>query len=82
MKNKIYIVLFSLLIFLSACEPYVKENVEVHKGAYNDVSIQGFNGYEMSDFTIEEKNGKVVVTVIWENTRTAEKENFVNTKGE
>ncbi len=69
MKNKMYIVLFALLIFLSACNP-LRENVELNKGAYNDVSIQGFNGYEMSEFTIEEESDKVVVTLIWENTKS------------
>ena len=69
MKIKICIILFTLLSFLTSCEPYTYPNVKITKGYYDSVKVIGFNGYEPSSYEMIEEDGKVTVTIVFENMK-------------
>lgn len=37
--------------------------VEVHEGYYDEMTAQGFNGYKPKNYSIEEKDGQIIITM-------------------
>lgn len=55
--------------FLTSCEPYTYPNVKITEGYYDSVEAMGFNGYKPSSYEMIEEDGKVTVTIVFENMK-------------